>query len=64
MIEALLIRHALERCVDKQLGGNLRGAGTSLPERETDFSFDYKGNVYSVHIKRLKRRAINGITQS
>ena len=55
MIEALLIRHVLEKCIDKQLGGNLRGAGTSLPDGETDFSFDYKGNVYSVYIKRIKR---------
>ena len=55
MIEALMIRHALEKCVDKQLGGNLRGTGTSLPERDTDFSFDYKGNVYSVHIQQINK---------
>ncbi|KKL29033.1 hypothetical protein LCGC14_2369210 [marine sediment metagenome] len=54
----LEIRHALEKCVEEKLTGNLHGAGTNLETGETDFSFDFDGVNYSVHIKELKTALI------
>ena len=49
------IRHAIEKFVSEKLGGNWHGAGTNMITGTVDFSFDYEGRNYSVHINELKK---------
>ena len=61
VVDTLLsLRQKLEKFVDT-LGANRYGAGTNLISGETDFSFDWVGETFSVRIiKAEQQRRRNG----